>query len=1219
MSHGGSMSHQGTTAIEKLINSTSMTHTAVRSGSWSDPKTWKGGRVPGKSANVLIAKGVTVTYDTVGEVDLKTVAVRGRLQFATWKDTQMRVETIINAPEGRIDIGSQSRSVAADKQARIIFTSDRPVNTGWDPEQLTKGLLSHGTVNIYGADKQDKVRLAKNALAGDDTLSFKDNLTGWRVGDKIVLAGTSYSNDKSDRTNERFRDEVLTIREINGKTIRFTNDNASNEAEKTKLRFDHKKHSQLDPNKIDLYAANLSRNVSFETENGKDVPISHRAHVMLMHNPNVKVLNAGFYDLGRSDKTKLVDDVGENVDGSKGYGKNPRGRYSVHFHLTGLDSKQPVVLEGSVVSGNPGWGIVQHESHAVLKDNVVFDVAGAGIVAESGNETGRWEDNISIKSTGVPSRAAQGQHGKREKRFDFGFEGDGYWIHGAAQIANTDNVAISANHNGMALFSGSLDVEYDFRPVETIAVEDLPAAMRSLFPGLTDVDIRHIPTATVKGFESYNSNHGLDYWGHGTNFDGELDFSEPYVAYKTPTAHEGRSLVTDFKTWGNRHSGVSIQYSSNVDLKNGIVAGVDTDTRVSGGRGVFVNHATYNSVVDGVDVQGFKEGIHFEQLPTDKDYNTNTLQNSKVTDSTYNLSKVADEYLDNNRNDDFGAFFKFKNNQFEAKGSNRAPVARFSSRGGGGLSVKFDASASFDPDPYVPGEGRPKPVTSKGIAAYGWDVDNNGSLDYFGRTLTHAFSGPGRRTVGLSVIDAQGKETTLQQTVNVQPTRYSNAFIGGSFDAGTPVQKYAWMDNSQWADKGWFISPKGTRVANGVAQLSKVGQWAQHIGQVVRNEGVHKGKQTLSFRLQNVEGSKNSPWKNNEITVSLWGINGQFDNTGWDTTGPQQVGSLPMQRTQLVSQSYGGPEGESFDWKKMDLNVDLGKGYEYLLFQVNTERGNDSGDRIAIDNVSLAGKANAVPGQGTSSPVASPTQPPTQYPTNPPTTPSTGPSSATIELDFNQGSGAIALNTAAAGNSTNAQLQNGAQRVNGRQGKVVKLDGNNDVVLLEGSPTSQLSESKERTIAMWFYADKAKTGNKQVLYEEGHNGKGLNLYLEDGLLYSGGWDRQPNKWKGDWIESKQGQIVSGRWHHVALVLEGTETIKDGALTAYLDGKEIGSAQGSQLGQRPSGIGIGNVIGSTFFEDGSVGRSGVNGFSGRVDDVAIFDDALSAQQVRSLMD
>ena len=1193
--HGGGMPH-GKMAIEKLISTTSVTHTAIRSGAWSNAKTWKGGRIPGKGAAVLIQKGTTVTYDQVSEDDIRTIAVRGNLRFATDKNTQLRVETLINAPEGRIDIGSQSRSVNADKQARIIFTSDRAINTKWDPQQLTKGLLSHGTVNIYGADKKDKVRLAKNASAGDDTLTFKDKLSGWRIGDKIVLAGTSYSYNKGDKTNDRFQDEVLTIKEIRGKTIWFENDNASNKTEKTTLRFNHKKHSKLDANKIELYAANLSRNVSFETENGEKVPTNHRAHVMLMHNPNVKVLNAGFYALGRSDKTKIVDDVNKNVDGSKGNGTNPRGRYALHLHQTGLDSTKPILLRGNVVSGSPGWGIVQHESHAGLEDNVVFDVAGAGIVAESGNETGWWTDNITIKSTGVRWDIAKKQRNNRKAKFDFGFEGDGYWLEGAAQIANTNNVATSTNHAGIVLFSGSLNTVETFRPVKTIAVKDLPPSMRSLFPGRTEVDIRHVPTATVKGFEGYNNTKGIGYWGHGFNFDGELAFNEPGRKEQALTAHLGRSLIQDFTIWGARKTGVVVQYSSNLDLENGIVAGVDDDERVSSGRGVFLNHGTYNSVVDGVEVNGFREGVHFEQLPSDKNYNTNALQNSKLAGNTYNLSKVANETLDGNRQDDFGAFFKLKNNQFEAKRNNRAPIARFSSKNIGGLSVKLDASDSADPDPYVPGEGKPKPVASKGIAAYGWDVDDNGSLDYFGRTLTYTFSRPGRRTVGLSVLDSQGKVTTTKRNIDVKPTNYSNAFVGGDFGAGTPTLPQHWMDSTQWADQGWFASSAQSQISGGVAKLSEVGWGRRHIGQIVRNEGVHRGKQTLSFRLQNLEGSgKKDPKKNNNITVTLWGVNGQFDNNGWELTGPQQAGALPMQRTQLISQQYGGEKGKSFDWKTINLDVNLGKGYEYLLFQVNTTRSGDKGDRIAIDNVSLSGKSSTAPSVSPGNII-----------------------SPVIKIGFDEASGAIAFNTADATGQSHAKLKNGARRVDSQQGKAVQLKGKKDAIILKGAAGTKLAEHTQRTVSMWFNANEANSANKQVLYDEGGTNRGTNIYLEDGLVHFGGWNQQFKQWKGAWIESTKGQIVSGKWHHVALVLEAEENVKDEALTAYLDGTKIGSTQGALLGNRPASIGVGNVVKSTRFADGISRRSNSYGLKGLVDEVTIFEDALSAQQVQDLM-
>ena len=149
MSHSGGMNHSGNMphskdhgALEKLINTIKPTHVAIKSGDWSDPSTWQGGRIPGKGANVLIKKGTTVTYDRVSNDKLTTIANRGHLRFATAKDTQLFVETILNAPEGKLDIGSASQSVAANKRARIVFTSDRAVNRQWDPTQLSKGLVN---------------------------------------------------------------------------------------------------------------------------------------------------------------------------------------------------------------------------------------------------------------------------------------------------------------------------------------------------------------------------------------------------------------------------------------------------------------------------------------------------------------------------------------------------------------------------------------------------------------------------------------------------------------------------------------------------------------------------------------------------------------------------------------------------------------------------------------------------------------------------------------------------------------------------------------------------------------------------------------------------------------------------------------------------------------------------------------------------------------------
>ncbi|MEO0769553.1 MAG: G8 domain-containing protein [Cyanobacteria bacterium J06649_4] len=851
-------------ALQKLIDSTQATHTAIRSGAWSDPKTWSGGNVPGNNAKVLITQGKTVVYDQESDTRIQTIVIQGNLKFATGKDTKLLVETILNAPEGRLDIGSSSQPVAADKRSRIVFTSDRALNTKWDPTQLSKGLVSHGTVNIYGADKLDKVALVGDAKAGSSVLRFRQVPSGWRVGDHIVLGGTNYRTQGKDADNSRFQDEVLEITAIKGNTVSFVNEDIKT-GNRNVLRFDHTRSTLAATDKLTLYAGNLTRNVSFETENGKAVPINKRAHVMLMHNPNVKIFNAGFRHLGRTDKTRVIDDVGRNVDGSNGRGTNPRGRYALHLHRTGADdlNGQAALIKGNAIEGSPGWGLVQHDSHAGLENNVVFDVVGAGIAAESGNEIGWWTNNLVVKTTGIPYQQAERERKARANRFDFGIQGDGYWVQGAARIANRNNTSISANSTGLELFSGDLDTENVFRDVKTIKVSNLPIALRKLFPaGQTEVDIRDIPMEKVTGFESYNANVGMRVWGHMTNFDGELAFS----AMSPESAHQGRSLIENFKLWGNRYAGARVMYNTNVDLKNGIILGNDNGYYTSGGQGLLDNHANFGSVFDNLTVAGFEQGAEFESRTNDKDFIASTLQNSRFINNTFNLGKPGDEPPERDRPDDFPAFLRVRNNSFSDVKGNRVPTAKFVSKAAGGLAVTLDASGSFDLDPLK--KPSPRKLDSKGIVAYGWDLDNNGSIDKFGRRLTHVFDKAGSRQVTLSVLDSQGKSASVKQTVTVKPTTYGNAFASGDFGAGTKTV-LEWQNDSQYADKGWFVS-KGARISNGEARLSTPGDNNNFIGQITRNDKLHRGKQTLSFRLKNIEGApEKNFWEKNEVSFTL--------------------------------------------------------------------------------------------------------------------------------------------------------------------------------------------------------------------------------------------------------------------------------------------------------------------------------------------------------------
>ena len=290
---------------------------AVQDGSWFDPNTWQGGIIPDEGAKVLIVDGITVTYDQESDVRLDLVRVDGSLLFAHDVNTKIVVDTLFSTPGSLLQIGTAANPIETDKTAQILITNDGAIDTEWDPQQLSRGVVTHGTVRIFGADKLDFTSLVADAYAGDDILTLDSNGSpeGWQVGDRLVLGGTYYDENGNDADNTRFHDEVLEITAINGNQIAFINlDTGENT-----LRFNHQRPQGFEAQDLKLYIANTTRNISIASEN-PNAPIQQRGHVMFMHNPDVEVHNAGFYHLGRTDKKQLIDEPGVNIDGSVAMG-----------------------------------------------------------------------------------------------------------------------------------------------------------------------------------------------------------------------------------------------------------------------------------------------------------------------------------------------------------------------------------------------------------------------------------------------------------------------------------------------------------------------------------------------------------------------------------------------------------------------------------------------------------------------------------------------------------------------------------------------------------------------------------------------------------------------------------------------------------------------------------------------------------------------------------
>ncbi|NER81505.1 MAG: hypothetical protein F6K42_18455, partial [Leptolyngbya sp. SIO1D8] len=663
-----------------MMESRDVTHEAVKSGSWFDPSTWKNGVVPGNNAQVKIPEGVEVTYDSVSDTRLFSVYVKGGLTFATDTDTRMVVDTIVTSGSSTLTIGTEGDPVQADHKTEIIIRGDgTPVDQrNWDPGQFTKGIVTHGNVEIFGAQKDTFLTLAQDAKAGDTSLLLKETPQGWRVGDKLVLGGTSYNANGSDANNTRFQDEELTITKIEGNRIFFTNDDTGNNA----LRFDHAKPSgtQFNQNELNLYVANRSRNIEIFGELGEQTmpsnggDVHQRGHVMFMHNPYVIVHYAAFNDLGRGDKLELVD--------SK---DNARGRYNVHFHRTGAEdiTSTPAEAVGLAVKGSPGWGIAHHQSHLNIEDSVVYETVGAGIAAEAGDEIGTWRNNIVIKTmgdgvnisadgvnaNGVPLFSPnfvdyRGNLAKdRVSEFDFGFAGEAYWVQGGMQVQMQDNIAISSV-NGVNLFSENWLLSD--KDAQTIAIRNLairqddgtlvesPLMKALLEAGYSPDDrvpVGILPPKQLEGFEVYNANIGVVSWFVQRNDDGQGSFDTTLTGqHNSNIAHNVKGQIQDVTVWGVTNQGLALQNSTQLEFKDVLLVGDPAnpiaykDGGISNAQGVAItsDYLSNQNTFDNFRIEGFAKGVSLPVAPgTNQPIPTDTSGTIDVAGGTLKNSQFA--------------------------------------------------------------------------------------------------------------------------------------------------------------------------------------------------------------------------------------------------------------------------------------------------------------------------------------------------------------------------------------------------------------------------------------------------------------------------------------------------------------------------------------------------------------------------------------------------
>jgi hypothetical protein len=497
---------------------------SAKSGLWSAPATWEGGKVPAASARVQVRTGHAVTYDLNSAQAIRAIHVAGTLSFARDKNTRLDVGLIkIQAGDEASEEGFEcdAHMAAVDtKMARPaleVGMPDAPIDAKYTAtirlvyfpaqEKLSCPAIvcCGGRWDMHGAPlSRSWVKLGDNAKPGDTTVTLAELVPGWKVGDRLIVTATNHHEYAKRTTEERV------IKSIDGTKVTLD----------APLEFKH-----LGSGEFHGEVANLSRNVVVESAD----PKGERGHTMFHRDSAGSLSYAEFRHLGK-----------EGV----------LGRYALHFHLVGDTMRGSSVIGCSIWDSANRWLTIHGTNYLVVRDNVGYNSIGHGFFFEDGTEV----YNVLDRNLAVGAK-----RGKRLPKQVLGFDsnnGAGFWW-ANSQNTFTRNVAVE---NG----------EYGFR-YEATQTSALKMAMKVQQPdgAKKTVDIRTLPFVRFDDNEVHSSVgvYGVNL-GEGVNRVGP-DTRHPFIVrnLKIWDTHYGfrpqvPSLLVDGLRLHHTHYGV---YHPNYD------------------------------------------------------------------------------------------------------------------------------------------------------------------------------------------------------------------------------------------------------------------------------------------------------------------------------------------------------------------------------------------------------------------------------------------------------------------------------------------------------------------------------------------------------------------------------------------------------------------------------------------------------------------------------
>ncbi|RXJ74087.1 hypothetical protein CS022_05475 [Veronia nyctiphanis] len=322
-----------------------------------------------ENGNINIPIDTVVTLDSV-QRDNSYITVNGLLKCPD--QGKITIST-----RGIIVKGSQAELLCGEKEAP--FNGQLTLKLTGEPDDVhnaKRGIMitDNATLNLHtpASDVAKRTRLSSSVDVGDQRITLLGNMPGWNVGDKIVIATTSFSvheNEERVISEISFNQSETTVLldeplayYHHGETESFTND------KDLSWTLDQRAH-----------VINLKRNIIIEGPDDSDWrDDGFGAHVMLMSGAKGFLQGVQFKRVGQ---------------------QGILGRYPFHWHYIG-NAKGQYVKDSVVMNSKNRCYTIHGTNEATLDNNACYDHEGHGYFLEDGNET----KNVITNNIGILSR-----------------------------------------------------------------------------------------------------------------------------------------------------------------------------------------------------------------------------------------------------------------------------------------------------------------------------------------------------------------------------------------------------------------------------------------------------------------------------------------------------------------------------------------------------------------------------------------------------------------------------------------------------------------------------------------------------------------------------------------------------------------------------------------------------------------------------------------------